>query len=262
MSDFNRGFGRTVPQTPQGSGNGGSVADMSTDAGLRAFMLGVYNKMALGLVLSGVLAWLTSSYPPVRDALYVVTPDGRLAGFTLAGTVIRFAPLVMMLVSMFAMRNPTAQSSALLYWALVTTIGAGLGVWLLAYTGMSVATTFFIAAAAFGGLSLVGYTTKRNLTGLGSFAIMAMWGLLIAGLVSYFIPMGGNPTFRFIFSIVGVLIFGALTAYDTQRLKTTYYQLGGDSESMAVATNYGALSLYINFINLFQFLLSIFGARR
>ena len=255
MSDFNRGFGRAV--APE------AKADMSVDAGLRSFMLGVYNKMMLGLLVSGGLAWLTSSYPPVRDALYVVTPEGRLAGFTLAGTIIRFAPLAMMLVSIFAMRNPTARSSGLLYWALVSTIGAGLGVWLLAYTGMSVAVTFFIAASAFGAMSLIGYTTKRDLTGMGSFLIMAVWGLVIASVVSYFFPIGGvSPVVRLVISALGTLIFAGLTAYDTQRLKRTYYELGGDAESMAVATNYGALSLYLDFINLFQFLLSIFGGRR
>ncbi len=250
MSDYNRGFGSSLPQ---------ARTDMSVDAGLRGFMLGVYNKVGLGLVLSGVLAFLTSAYPPVRDALYVVTADGRLAGFTLAGTIIRFAPLAMMFVTMFAMRNPSARSSGLLYWALVASIGAGLGVWLLAYTGQSVAQTFFITAAAFGGLSLWGYTTKRDLTGFGSFLIMGMIGLVIASLVNVFLHLAA---LSFVVSILGVFIFAGLIAFDTQRLKATYYQLGGDREGMAVATNYGALSLYINFINLFQFLLSIFGQRR
>ena len=251
MSDYNRGFGRALPQPRAG--------DMSVDAGLRGFMLGVYNKVALGLVLSGVLAWLTSAYAPVRDALYVIGPDGRLAGFTAAGTVVRFAPIVMIFVSMFAMRNPTARSSGLLYWALVASIGAGLGFWLLLYTGQSVAQTFFITAAAFGGLSLFGYATKRDLTGFGSFLIMGLIGLVLASIVNIFLH---SAAISFIVSILGVFIFAGLIAYDTQRLKATYYQLGGNAEASAVATNYGALSLYINFINLFQFLLSIFGVRR
>ena len=252
MSDFNRGFGGGAafprPRT-----------DMSVDAGLRAFMLGVYNKVALGLAVSGVLAWLTSAYAPARDLLYVVTPDGRLAGFTALGTAVRFAPLVMIFVTMFAMRNPSARSSGLLYWALVASIGAGLGVWLLAYTGTSVAQTFFITAAAFGGLSLWGYTTKKDLTGFGSFLIMGLIGIMLAMVVNLFLH---SAAISFIVSALGVFIFAGLIAYDTQRLKTTYHQLGGDAQGMAVATNYGALSLYINFINLFQFLLSIFGARR
>ena len=251
MSDYNRGFGGTLPQPRAG--------DMSVDAGLRGFMLGVYNKVALGLLLSGVLAWLTSAYAPVRDLLYIVTPDGRLAGFTMLGTVIRFAPLAMIFVTMFAMRNPSARSSGILYWALVASIGAGLGVWLLAYTGQSVAQTFFITAAAFGGLSLFGYTTKKNLTGLGSFLMMGLIGLILASLVNIFLH---SAAISFIVSILGVLIFSGLIAYDTQRLKATYYEISGNAEASAVATNYGALSLYINFINLFQFLLSIFGARR
>lgn len=250
MNDFNRGYARSIPA---------DRADMSVDAGLRKFMLGVYNKVALGLLLSAGLAFLTSAYAPVASQLYVLTPDGRLAGFTMLGTVIRFAPLAMMLVAMFAMKNPTARSSGILYWALVASIGAGAGVWLLAYTGASVASTFMITAIAFGGLSLVGYTTKKDLTGFGSFLIMGLIGLVIASLVQMFLNL---PGLSFIISVLGVLIFAGLIAYDTQRLKLTYYQLGGEQQSMAVATNYGALNLYLNFINLFQFLLSILGSRR
>ncbi|WP_296597963.1 Bax inhibitor-1/YccA family protein [Phenylobacterium sp.] len=249
MSDFNRGYARTVPA---------DRADMSVDAGLRSFMLGVYNKLALGLVLSAALAWLTSAYEPVMRMLYVTTADGRLAGFTALGTVIRFAPLVVLIGAMF-MRNPTARSSGFLYWAVVSLIGAGLGVWLLAYTGSSVALTFLITATAFGALSLFGYTTKKDLTGFGSFLIMGVWGLVLASLVGIF---WHPPGFNMILSALGVFIFAGLVAYDTQNLKMSYYQMGGDTGSMAVATNYGALSLYINFINLFQFLLQFFGQRR
>ncbi|WP_297507700.1 Bax inhibitor-1/YccA family protein [uncultured Caulobacter sp.] len=250
MNDFNRGYTRSIPA---------DRADMSADAGLRGFMIGVYNKVALGLLLSAGLAFLTSYYQPVASLLYVLTPDGRLAGFTLLGTIVRFAPLVMMLVAMFAMRNPTARSSGALYWALVASIGAGLGVWLLAFTGTSVAATFLVTAIAFGGLSLFGYTTKKDLTGFGSFLIMGLIGILIASLAQMFLHL---PGLSFIINILGVFIFAGLIAYDTQNLKMTYYQLGGESQSMAVATNYGALNLYLNFINLFQFLLSIMGNRR
>lgn len=250
MSDFNRGYSRTIPA---------DRADMAVDAGLRAFMLGVYNKLALGLVLSAALAWLTADFEPVRQLLYVTTPDGRLAGFTVLGTVIRFAPLAVLLVAMFGMRNPSPRSAGILYWTVVSLIGAGLGVWLLAYTGTSVATTFLITASAFGALSLVGYTTKKDLSGFGSFLIMGVFGLIIASLVNFFVHSSG---LGFIISILGVLIFAGLIAYDTQRLKMTYYELGGDQASMGVATSYGALSLYLDFINLFQFLMSILGARR
>ena len=249
MSDFNRGYARTIPV---------DRADMSVDAGLRSFMLGVYNKMALGLLLSAALAWVTADFAPVQQLLYVVSPEGRLVGFTALGTIVRFAPLAVLLGAMF-MRNPSPRSAGIVYWSVVAAIGAGLGVWLLAYTGSSVALTFLITAASFGGLSLVGYTTKKDLTGFGSFLMMGLIGLVLASLVGLF---WHPPGFSMIISVLGVLIFAGLIAYDTQRLKMTYYQLGGDQASMAVATNYGALNLYLNFINLFQFLLQFTGNRR
>lgn len=249
MSDFNRGYARTIPV---------DRADMSVDAGLRSFMLGVYNKMALGLLLSAVLAWLTADYAPVQQLLYVVSPEGRLVGFTGLGTLIRFLPIAILLGTMF-IRNPSPRAAGAIYWSVVASIGAGLGVWLLAYTGASVASTFLITASAFGVLSLVGYTTKKDLTGFGSFLIMGVWGLLAASLVGMFVHSAG---LYFAINLLGVLIFAGLIAYDTQRLKMTYYQLGGDAASMAVATNYGALNLYLNFLNLFQFLLQFTGNRR
>jgi hypothetical protein len=250
MSDFNRGYARTIPA---------DRADMSVDAGLRSFMLGVYNKVALGLVLSAGLAYLTGAYPPVRDLMFRVTADGRLAGFTLIGMIVAFAPLVVLLMSGFALRNPSPRSASALYWTIVTLIGASLGVVVLVYTGASIGTTFLITATAFGALSLVGYTTKKDLTGFGSFLIMGVFGLIIASLVNMFLHL---PSIAFIVNVLGVLIFSGLVAYDTQRLKMTYYQLGGDQAAMGVATSYGALSLYIIFINLFQFLLSMLGSRR
>jgi FtsH-binding integral membrane protein len=249
MSDFNRGY----TSIPAGR------ADMAVDAGLRAFMLGVYNKVALGLLLSAVLAWATTSFAPVRDLLYVTTPDGRLAGFTALGTAARFAPLVVMLVGMFGMRNATARNAGIFYWTIVSLIGIGLGVWVLAYTGASVASTFLITAAAFGALSLAGYTTKKDLTGFGSFLIVGMFGIMIALVVNMFLH---SSAVSFIVNALGVFIFAGLIAYDTQRLKMTYYQLGGDKAAMGVATNFGALNLYLNFINLFQFLMSFLGSRR
>jgi FtsH-binding integral membrane protein len=250
MSDFDRTSARAIPV---------DRADMSVDTGLRAFMLGVYNKMALGLLVSAGLAFLTAQFAPVRDLLYVVRPDGALAGFTTLGTIVRFSPIAMILVMMFGMRNPSPRSSGLLYWGIVTTIGAGAGVWLLAYTGTSVATTFMITAATFGALSLFGYVTKKDLTGFGSFLIMGLVGVILASIVNMFVHSG---PLGFIVSVVGVLIFAGLTAYDTQRLKGIYYQLGGDQARMGVATNFGALNLYLDFINLFQLLLSLFGGRR
>jgi len=248
MSDFNNGYARPLPQS----------ADMSVDAGLRAFMLGVYNKLALGLVVAGALAYLTGNYGPVQQLLYVQAADGRI-GLTLLGMIIQFSPLVMLFGSMFFMKNPTAKGVNMLYWAVVATIGAGLGILFLRYNVGSLASTFFVTAAAFAGLSLVGYTTKKDLTAMGSFLIMGVIGLVIASLVNMFMQSG---VMQLVISGLGVLIFSGLIAYDTQRLKMTYYALGGNQEAMGVATGYGALSLFINFINLFQFLLAFMGGNR
>lgn len=245
MNDQNRFQAQAIPA--------GNTMDMSVDAGLRSFMLGVYNKMGLGLVLSGILAYITSSVPAVRDMLF--TANG---GYTLPGMILSFAPLGVMLIGMFAMRNPSKTGANLFYWTIVTLIGAGLGVLALRYTGQSLASTFFITASAFGALSLWGYTTKRDLTGFGSFLIMGMFGLILASIVNIFLQ---SPMMMFVISGLGVLIFSGLIAFDTQRLKFEYYYLKGDDTAMSVATSMGALSLYLNFINLFQFLLSFLGDR-
>jgi FtsH-binding integral membrane protein len=248
MSDFRNGFTNVAPAS----------ADMSVDAGLRGFMLGVYNKLALGLVVAGALAYVTGNVPAVQQLLFAVGPDGRV-GLTLLGLVVQFSPLVMLFGSMFFMKNPTAGGVNILYWAVVSTIGAGLGILFLRYTGGSLASTFLITAAAFGGLSLFGYTTRRDLSPIGTFLIMGVIGLVIAMVVNMFLQ---SSVFSLIISGVGVLIFSCLIAFDTQRLKMTYYQLGGDKQAMGVATGFGALNLFINFVNLFQFLLAFTGGRR
>jgi FtsH-binding integral membrane protein len=232
---------------------------MALDAGLRGFMLGVYNKLALGLVLSGAIAYVTSSVPAVRDQLFVVDSSGRLLGITILGMIVAFAPLVILLLSGFTQREPSPRSSGAVYWTIVTLIGASLGVLVLRYTGESIATAFFVTAAAFGALSLYGYTTKRDLGPIGSFLIVGLVGLIIAMLVNVFIR---SDAMGFVINAVGVLIFAGLIAYDTQRLKMAYYAFAGDAAARSVATNYGALTLYISFINLFQFLLSFMGQRR
>ena len=248
MSDLNPGLARSIPA---------DRADMSVDVGLRGFMLGVYNKVALGLVLSAGLAYLTGSFEPVRDMMFTVA-NGRV-GYSIFGMVIAFAPLAVILFSGFAMKNVTPRSAGITYWTIVSLIGASLGVVVLRYTGASIASTFLLTATAFGGLSLVGYTTKRNLTGMGSFLIMALWGLIGASLINLFLQ---SSMMAMIVNLAGVLIFAGLIAYDTQKLKMTYYQLEGNETGKAVATNFGALSLYLDFINLFQFLLAFFGNRR
>jgi FtsH-binding integral membrane protein len=253
MSDYDRGLSR-----PASAG----TADMAVDAGLRAFMLGIYNKMALGLVLAGGIAWVVGNVPEVTQLLFRYI-GARPVGYTPLGWVIAFAPLGLILFSNFFMRRVSPVTSALLYWAVVALIGASLGVLFLVYTGMGLATTFLITAAAFGGLSLAGYATKKNLSGFGSFLIMGVWGIVITSVVVMFVPgLYANPAFALIFNGLGVLLFSGLIAWKTQALKMSYYQMGGDRVSMAVATNYGALSLFISFVNLFQFLLYFTGGSR
>jgi FtsH-binding integral membrane protein len=208
-------------------------------------------------VVSGAIAWAFGNVPALQQLLFVTQGD-RLVGLTPLYYVVAFAPLVLLLGSGFIMKNPTAKGSGMLYWAVVALIGASLSSIFLRYTGGSIAQTFFVTAAAFGALSLFGYTTKKDLTGFGSFLIMGLFGLIIASVVSLFFQ---SPALVFAINVLGVLIFAGLTAYDTQRLKMTYYQLGGNENAMGVATNFGALSMYLNFVNLFQFLLAFMGNR-
>jgi hypothetical protein len=249
MSDFNRDYPRPVTA---------GAADMAVDAGLRAFMLGVYNKVGLGLLISAALAYVTGSYAPVRDLMYRLTPDGHLAGITILGLVVAFAPLPVILLGRWAFKQ-SPRTSGIVYWTVVALFGASLGDLTFIYTGASIFLTFLITAAAFGSLSLLGYTTKRDLTGLGSFLMMGLVGLIIAMVVSLFVA---SSALYFVINVLGVLIFAGLIAFNTQRLKMTYYQLGGDQAAMSVATNYGALSLYLDFLNLFLFMLRLVGGRR
>jgi len=248
MSDFDRGLVRPTSAT---------APDMAVDAGLRGFMLGVYNKVALGLVISAALAWVTGNYPPARALLFQVDGSGRI-GYTLLGMVVAFAPLAILLFQAFA-RRASPRSAAVTYWVIVALIGASFGMLFQIYAGASIAQTFLVTAIAFGGLSLVGYTTKRDLQPMGSFLIMGLWGLIVAMLVSMFFH---SAAMVFAINAIGVLIFAGLIAWDTQRLKMMYYQLGGDQAAMSVATSYGALSLYLDFVNLFRFLLFFMGGSR
>jgi hypothetical protein len=246
MSDFNRGFSRPAPV----------VTDMGVDAGLRAFMLGVYNKVGLGLVLSAALAYVTGTVPQVQQ--YLFTVQGGRVSLTLLGMLVAFAPLGILLTQMF-MRRASPQMASFTYWSIVSLIGASFGMLFIVYSDVSIFETFLVTAAAFGGLSLVGYTTKRDLSAFGSFLIMGLFGLIFASLASIFFH---SPALYFLINLFGVLIFAGLIAYDTQRLKMTYYHLGGDTAGMSVATSYGALSLYLDFINLFRFLLYFMGGAR
>ncbi|MEM1399735.1 MAG: Bax inhibitor-1/YccA family protein [Pseudomonadota bacterium] len=233
-----------------------TVDQAQLDEGLRKFMLSVYNYMGMGLLISGLVAYAVAEMPAL-NALFYNTVDGRLVGYTGLGMVAMFAPLGILLFAMFGMRNASAQATQIMYWAFVGLQGIGLAVLLQIYTDASVARAFFTTAAAFGALSIYGYTTNRNLSAFGSFLIMGVIGLILASLINLFFP---SAMMTFVISVAGVLIFAGLIAYDTQRLKNEYVAGMGHEAETKVAV-WGALSLYINFINLMQFLLMFLGNR-
>jgi FtsH-binding integral membrane protein len=222
------------------------------DQGLRAFMLGVYNNMAIGLAVTGLVAYGTyiwaASNPAVAQTLY---------GSPLRW-VIMLAPLAFVFGLSAAVHRMQPATARLVFFAFAAVMGLSLSSIFLVFTGESIARTFFITAASFGALSLFGYTTKKDLSGFGSFLIMGVFGLIIAMLVNIFLQ---SSALQFAISALGVLIFAGLTAYDTQRLKHTYDIVAGDAAAAGRASILGALTLYLDFINLFTFLLQFMGNR-
>jgi FtsH-binding integral membrane protein len=231
---------------------------VTMDAGLRAYMLKIYNYMASGLALTGIVALFSANSPAVFNALYNVNQAGQ-AGPSGLGMLVMFAPLAFIMVMSFGLNRMSVGALQATFWGFATVMGLSLSSIFLVYTGASIAKVFFITAGTFGSMSLYGYTTKRDLSGFGSFLIMGLFGLIIASLVNIFLK---SPGLDFALSIIGVLIFVGLTAYDTQRLKSMYYQLAGTGEMMAKMSIMGAVSLYLDFINMFMYLLRFFGDRR
>jgi hypothetical protein len=221
--------------------------DASIDMGLRKYMLGVYNYMTLGVAITGLMAYVVSTQPAVMQAIF---------GTGLAW-VVMLAPLAFILVLNFGIHKLSASATQLMFWAFAAVMGVSLSTIFIAYTDASIARVFFITAAAFAGLSLYGYTTKRDLTGWGSFLVMGLIGIIIAMIVNMFLA---SSALDFAISVIGVLIFAGLTAYDTQRIKSMYYE-GDGAEVMTKKSVMGALSLYLDFINMFLMLLHLFGNR-
>jgi FtsH-binding integral membrane protein len=217
------------------------------DEGLRRHMLSIYNYMAIGLVVTGVVAYLVGTTP----ALYVPIFTTPLKW------VVMLAPLAFVLLFSFRIERMSASTAQLMFWAFCAVMGLSLASIFLVFTGTSIARTFFVAAAMFGATSLYGYTTKRDLTQFGSFLIMGLIGLLIASIVNIFL---GSSALQFIVSVAGIIIFLGLTAWDTQSIKEQYAE-NFDAESRQKMAVFGALTLYLNFINIFQFLLSLTGDR-
>jgi FtsH-binding integral membrane protein len=230
------------------------------DMGLRAHMLRVYNYMVGALALTGAVAWFTA-HSPLLGILYhqVMTANGVALAPTLAGWVVFLAPLALVFFLSFRIMHMSQGAAQATFWIYAALVGASLSSILIVYTGASVATTFFVTAATFGAMSLYGYTTKRDLTGMGNFLFMGLIGILIASLANMFFK---SAAVDFVVSVLGVLIFTGLTAWDTQKIKMTYYQLGGDAAVAGKAAIMGALSLYLDFLNIFLFLLRFMGDRR
>ncbi len=244
MSDFDRNYAAA-----RGAGFGRAVA---VDAGLRAYMLRVYNYMAIGVALTGVAAWgvfqLAATNPAFQQTLF--------------GTplywVLLLAPLGLVFFLSFRIQHLAVETARALFFFYAALLGVSLAPIFMVYTGASIARVFFISAASFGALSLYGYTTQRDLSAFGSFLIMGLFGIILASLVNIFLA---SSALQFVISVVGVLVFAGLTAWDTQRIKEMY-DVSDDGTIAGRKAVMGALSLYLDFINLFLMLLRLFGDRR
>ena len=234
---------------------------VAVDEGLRAYMLRVYNYMAGGVFLTGVVAYLTSFAATTTGptGAKVLTEFGQLIYVSPLKWVIMLAPLAFVFFISFRIYKMSVGGAQLAFWLFAAAMGLSLSSIFLVYTGQSITQVFFITAAAFGGLSLYGYTTKKDLSGWGSFLIMGVIGIIIAGLVNLFLQ---SSALQFAISVIGVLVFAGLTAYDTQRIKDGYHEVMGDMTATSKAAIMGALNLYLDFINMFVMLLQLFGSRR
>ncbi len=236
-------------------------ATPAIDAGLRDYMLKVYNYMASGLALTGLVAYM------LFQATAVTGPTGDIVGLTGLGNtlyngpmmwIVALAPLGVVMYMSFGIRSMSASRAQTMFWVFAFLMGLSLSTIFLTYTQASIARVFFITATTFGAMSIYGYTTKRDLTAMGSFLFMGLIGIIIASIVNIFMQ---SSMMYFVISVLGVLIFVGLTAYDTQKIKNMYmaYDSGEVSAKKAIM---GALTLYLDFINLFIMLLRLFGARR
>ena len=247
--DFNqRSFTKTTDQA-------------GIDQGLRAYMLKVYNYMTIGLLITGLVAYFFGKASIVTNGV------GQIIGLTSVGNmlfnspiqwVVMLAPLGMVFYLSFRINKMSLSAAQSTFWIFATLMGLSLASIFIVYTGASITRVFFICSGTFAAMSLYGYTTKRDLTAMGGFLIMGLFGIIIASIVNIFMQ---SPAMYFAISIIGVLIFVGLTAYDTQKIKNMYY--AADSETLSgKKAIMGALTLYLDFINLFIMLLRLFGQRR
>jgi FtsH-binding integral membrane protein len=272
MSDFDRNVATAQYGRPLTRAEAAVV-----DAGLRAYMLRVYNYMVLGLAITGfaalgaymlsatgdaaaagrVMQRGTEVAAQIRQGVYL-TPIGVVLYASPLKWVIILAPLALVFFLSFRVHTMRPATAQITFWIYAAMVGVSLGILFLVYTQTSIVRVFFITAASFGALSLWGYTTQRDLSGMGSFLIMGLFGIIIASLVNIFL---GSSALQWVISVVGVLIFSGLTAWDTQRLKNEYIYGAMEGDVLERSAIMGALSLYLDFLNLFTFLLQLLGAR-
>jgi len=226
------------------------------DEGLRAHMSKVYGTMSIGMLLTFAVAWAVGSSPYLLSFFR----DPATLSPNILGWIVMFAPLIMVFAFGAAINRLSAAAAQLFFYTFASVMGLSIAWIFQAFTGMSIAQVFLITSIAFAGLSLWGYTTKRDISAWGSFLIMGVIGLIIASIVNLFLL---SSALMFAISVIGVLIFAGLTAYDTQNIKNNYIQMSrtGNAEWLGKAAIMGALSLYINFINIFMLLLQLFGSR-
>lgn len=243
MTQYNEQYGQTATTARTGA---------AVDEGLRSYMLGVYNYMSAGVLLTGVAAYAISEYATANPAVAQLLYGSPLK------YVLMLAPLAFVLVLSFGIHKLSAQATQAVFWVFAAVMGLSLSSIFLVFTNTSIFQTFIVTSGAFAALSLYGYTTKRDLSGWGSFLIMGVVGLIIASVLNWFLQ---SSALQFAISVIGLLVFAGLTAYDTQRIKDEYLVIRHDAEMVAKASVMGALSLYLDFVNMFQFLLSFMGDR-
>ncbi len=232
----------------------------AVDAGLRAYMLKVYNYMTSGVLITGLVAYFASQSQTFLGAVMNINAEGQITGMSPLGWIIAFAPVVFVLILGAKMRTMSASAMQTTFWAYAGVMGLSLFSIFLIYTGASIIKVFFITAGTFGLLSIYGYTTKKDLTSWGTFLIVGIWAVFFASIANIFLKSSG---FSFMLSLLGVVLAIGLTAYNTQQIKDVYYRVGqGGAEAIKKASIMGALQLYFDFIYLFINLLRLLGDRR
>ena len=231
-------------------------SELGHDEGLRQYFLRIYALMGSALFITAISAFAVLSVPSLTHMMFNITPHGQIIGMTGIGMLVTFSPLAISLYFAFGLHKMTTQTAQVLFWVYAVLMGMSLSSLGFIYTESSIAKTFFVCSATFGAMSLYGYSTQKDLTSMGSFLYMGLIGLIIASLVNVFLQ---SPAMEFALSFIGVLIFVGLIAYDTQKLKEFYYQGGDTNEKMGIIA---AFTLYLDFINLFIYLLRFLGEKK